>query len=62
MYSCLGVTCSQIGTHALGIKCDDEDMDKSLMNYAGYIPESDVRNVSGMIWIVLFICMQILIS
>jgi hypothetical protein len=46
MYSCLGVTCQDVGTHATGIKCDDDSAEPRL-SFAGYVSKTDVRNVSN---------------
>ena len=45
MYSCLGVTCQDVGTHATGIKCD-YDAAEPRLSFAGYVSKNDVRNVS----------------
>jgi len=54
MYSCLGVTCKDVGTHATGIGCDDENV-QPIHSLAGYIPTNNVRNVSLRVFIILFL-------
>ena len=45
MYSCLGVTCNDIGSHSSGSSCIDDEVDPK-KSIAGYQPNTDVRGVS----------------
>mmetsp|Transcript_5655 Transcript_5655/g.8450 ORF Transcript_5655/g.8450 Transcript_5655/m.8450 type:complete len:2169 (-) Transcript_5655:99-6605(-) len=43
MYNCLGVSCAQIGAHAGGISCVDEEIDP-IASIVGYLPTSNVAS------------------
>ena len=45
MYSCLGVSCDDIGAHVGGARCVDDEVDP-IAAIVGYTPKSDVRGVS----------------
>jgi len=47
MYSCLGVTCEDIGVHTTGITCK-EDTAEPRLTFAGYEAVNDVRNVRNL--------------
>ena len=44
MFGCLGISCSQVGSHAGGSGCDDDEVNP-IASIVGYTPTSDVRNV-----------------
>ncbi len=45
MYDCLGVSCAQIGAHAGGVPCVDEEI-HPITSIVGYLPTSRVTDVS----------------
>ncbi len=62
MYSCLGVTCNDIGVHSSGSSCNDDEVDP-IKSIAGYQPNTDVRKVSyAFKYMVLSPCLVLILS